>query len=184
MSTTPGGWLPLILTTLGAGAVGSIITTYGAQGRVRREARSRAMAALEHIDSARHARLVGEGFTYPRQAFAELEACCMVAGVPRRLFYWLKALLEAAAGPPSDPGPIIATFHLIDYSSFLIQQSLWHLILSRIARPFRIRRLLRIINRCSKISKMSWLCNVDLERDIARLGPVRRWIKEVEQHQL
>jgi hypothetical protein len=62
------------------------------------------MAALEHIDSARCARRIGEGFDYPRQAFADLEACCMVAGVPRRLFYWFKALSEAAAGPPSHPG--------------------------------------------------------------------------------
>jgi hypothetical protein len=124
--TDPSGWLALVLTTLGAGVIGSIITTYGSQGRVRREARSQALSVLQRIETARLSRTVGEGFAYDRNEFAALEAACMVAGVPRQPISWLTALSEASAGPPSDPGPIIATIHMIGYSSFLIQQSLWH----------------------------------------------------------
>jgi hypothetical protein len=78
---------------------------------------------------------------------------------------------------------MVATFHLIGYSSFLIQQSLWYPILSKIVQPFRVRRLRRAIDCCSTIPDMAWLRSVDLEQDIARLGPVWRWAKEIELHE-
>ena len=46
MSGVPVGWLPLVFTTLGGGAVGSLIASYGSQARDRRAARSEAMAFL------------------------------------------------------------------------------------------------------------------------------------------
>jgi hypothetical protein len=181
MSSSPDGWLPLLFTTLGAGALGSVITTYGAQGKFRRKTRSRALAALQEIESTRRARQVGEGFGYNRQVFAELEARCMVAGVPRRLVYWFDALSEAASGRDMHPGPIVAVFHLISYSSYLIHQSLWHPLLSRIAQPFRLRRLRRAIDRCSKVSPLEWLRDINDGKEPVRLGSVRGWVKEVDE---
>jgi len=181
MSSSLNGWLPLVFTTLGAGAVGSIISTYGTQGRTRRKARSRAMAALEGIEAARRARKVGEGFEYDREAFAELEARCMVAGVPRQPVYWFSALSQAAQGRVMDPGAIIATYRLISYSSLLIYQVLWHPFLSRIVLPFRLWRLRQAIGRCSKIQPMEFLNDVYANRDNERLGGVWEWVERVEQ---
>jgi hypothetical protein len=44
------GWMPLILTALGSGAISAVITTYGTQGRDRRTARVELMTALAHAD--------------------------------------------------------------------------------------------------------------------------------------
>jgi hypothetical protein len=79
-----------------------------------------------------------------------------------------------------DPGPIVAAFHLISYSSFLIHQSLWHPYLSKIDRPLQLWRLRRAVGRCSKIGQMEWLSDIDPEQDLARLGNVWRWVKAVE----
>lgn len=181
MSNTVGAWIPLIFTTLGAGAVGSIITTYGGQGRTRRKARSRAMSALEHIESARLARTVGEGFEFDREAFAELEARCMMAGVPRQPVYWFSALSQSAHGKVMDPGPIIATYRLITYSSLLIYQVLWHPWLSRILLPYRLWRLRRAIKRCSKVQPMEFLNKLYVNRDYEHLGGLWEWVERVER---
>jgi hypothetical protein len=177
--TDPSGWIALVFTTLGAGVIGSIITTYGSQGRVRRKARSQALSVLQRIETARLGRTVGEGLAYDRKEFAALEASCMVAGVPSQPVSWLTALSEASAGPPSDPGPIIATAYLIGYSSFLVQQSLWHPYLSRIFLYFRIWRLRRIVSRCSTLRNMDWLLQVDARHGVAQLGHVQRRAKEL-----
>jgi hypothetical protein len=181
MSSGPGGWLPLVLTTFGGGVVGSAITTYGAQGRARRKARSRAMIALEHIEATRLARTVGEAFAYDRQAFAELEARCMMAGVPRQPVYWYKALSEGAAGKDMDLGPIVASVRLIGYPGQLIYQALWHPYLSKLRRPFQLRRLQRTISRASKIHQMEWLESVHDERDLTQLSRVSSWVLSVTQ---
>jgi hypothetical protein len=175
MSSGASGWLPLVFTTLGGGVVGSSITTYGAQGRARRQARSRAMTALEHIEAARLARPAGEGFAYDRQAFAELEARCMMAGVPRRPVYWYKSLSEAAAGKDMDLGPIMATIHLIGYPGQLIYQALWHPYLSKPRRPFQLWRLRRAVSRATAMHQMEWLESVRQRRDLAGLSGVSSW---------
>ena len=45
-------WVPLLLTGLGAGVIGSVITTYGSQARERRGARKEALARLAEADRA------------------------------------------------------------------------------------------------------------------------------------
>ena len=105
----------------------------------------------------------------------------MVAGVPRRLVYWFDALSEAASDRDMDPGPIIAVFHLISYASYLIHQSLWHPLLSRIVQPFRLWRLRRAVNRCSKLGPLEWLSDLNDEKEPVRLGSVRGWVKAVHQ---
>jgi uncharacterized membrane protein len=49
MSTTPD-WL-LIVTGLGAGVVGSVITTYGTQTRERRQARAQSREAIRQVQN-------------------------------------------------------------------------------------------------------------------------------------
>jgi hypothetical protein len=46
-------WVPLLLTTLGAGATGAIITTYGAQASDRRAARAKARECLSNAENLR-----------------------------------------------------------------------------------------------------------------------------------
>lgn len=137
------------------------------------------MTALEHIEAARLARTVGEGFAYDRQAFAELEARCMMAGIPRQPVYWYKALSEAAAGKDMDPGPIIAAVRLIGYPGQLIYQALWHPYLSKLRRPFQLWRLQQAISRASKIGQMDWLASVHDDRDFTRLSRVSSWARSV-----
>lgn len=183
MSSIVSGWLPLIFTTLGAGAVGSVITTYGAQGRARRKARSRAMAALERIDSASRVRPGGEGFGYDQEAFAQLGACCLVAGVPQQPFYWFSAISDAAHANDMDPGSTLATYTLINYSSRMINLALWHPVLSRMVLPVKLWRLRRAIRRCSKIRAMRFLNRIYSSRDTERLGYVRGWALALEHEQ-
>jgi hypothetical protein len=180
MSSIPSGWLPFLFTTLGAGVVGAVITTYGAQRRIRRETRSRALETLERIEAARYARGVNEVFSHDHEAFAELEARCMVAGVPRRLVYWFNALSQAAAGTRMPLGPMAAIFNLISYSAFLTRQSLWHPYLCKISQPFQLRRLRRAVDRCSKIDTMVWLSDIQGDQGPMRFRHVRSWVKAVE----
>jgi hypothetical protein len=44
-------WAPIILTALGSGALGSIITTYGTQTRERRQARTQARDAIRRVEN-------------------------------------------------------------------------------------------------------------------------------------
>lgn len=141
------------------------------------------METLERIESARLARTLGEGFAYDRQAFAELGARCMLAGVPRQAVYWFTALSEGAAGHVLDPGPFIATHRLIGFSSSLVRASLWHPWISRIALPFQMRRLHRVIDRCSKFPTMQWLDSLKRTQDLMRLRGLWNWVKDVEHHE-
>ena len=56
-------WLPLVFTTLGGGAVGSLIATYGSQARDRRAARSEAMASIQRFELARGKRLAAKSLS-------------------------------------------------------------------------------------------------------------------------
>src|SRR5262249_479056 len=75
------GWLTLLITTLGAGAAGAIITTYGTQSRDRRNARAEVRARLNHV-----ARLAVNRETphdQLRSAFREVEDAAFIAAVPQ-----------------------------------------------------------------------------------------------------
>jgi hypothetical protein len=76
-------WVTLIFTTLGAGAVGSIITTYGSQTRERRAARAQARDCLRRaVNLARTLNPLHADIT---AALDELDTSAMIAGLPRGL---------------------------------------------------------------------------------------------------
>lgn len=74
-------WL-LILTGLGGGVVGSVITTYGTQTRQRREARSAAREAIRYAEDLFLHQPEHRDIT---AALARLENSAMLVGLPRRL---------------------------------------------------------------------------------------------------
>lgn len=87
MSNVPA-WL-LVITGLGSGFLGSVITTYGTQTRERRQARATARDALRHAEGIhdRSVRYVGgkiePSFQQLTDALNEFETAAMLAGLPR-----------------------------------------------------------------------------------------------------
>jgi hypothetical protein len=76
------GWAPIILTALGSGALGSIITTYGTQTRERRQARAQAREAIRQVQNLTVPVPTHEQLT---TALDNLETSAMLARLPRRL---------------------------------------------------------------------------------------------------
>jgi hypothetical protein len=161
MSSGPTGWLPLILTTFGAGVAGSLIATYGGQSRERRKARSEAMASLQKLETARLTRPVIKGFNYDDQDMAELSARCILAGVPQYLVSLYQFANEAPRylGTPHD-GPARPSVELafdearemlasalIEDAAVLLARALWHPWLSAFFRRRRARKTRDIIIR-------------------------------------
>jgi hypothetical protein len=150
MSSGPTGWLPLIITTLGAGAIGSMITTYGTQGRQRLDARSNAMACLERIEANRGLDPIAQGLQYNPEAFAELHMKCLVAGVPRHLVRTYERVSELSADLPKHPDAkadrarYLMAALLTERAGVLIRDALWHPLLSRTHRRRRVQKIRRI----------------------------------------
>jgi hypothetical protein len=81
MASAPTDWVTLVLTTLGGGAVGSIVATYTGQTRERRQARSEAREAImraEKVASPASTDAFGD-------ALETLETKAMLASMPRHL---------------------------------------------------------------------------------------------------
>jgi hypothetical protein len=149
--------LPTIIGGIGVGTVaGAFVTTYGGRGAEHRELRSKALAALEQIESRRlTTRPIGEGTYYESKAFAELKAVCMVAGVSPVVVSFYDEVCKASSkftrhgfnsGPDQPSGQIsfkalMSTLWLMDEAARLVRDSLWHPKLSLLIRPMRVRRL-------------------------------------------
>ena len=160
MSNNPTGWLPVLLTSLTAGgAIGAVITTYGAKSRERRQARSEVIACLQRIEVMRLSRPAKDGLLYVAADFAELETKCMVAGVPRELVFlyktanqrWTrltppKGLEGHAAEDMVAVAAFLAILALIDRAAELLTEAVWHPLLSRPLRRRRIESLTKMIN--------------------------------------
>ena len=73
-------WLTIAFTTLGAGAAGSIITTFGTQTRERRQARGEAREAIRQVQN-----LILQAPTYDQlaPALGNPETSAMLAGLPK-----------------------------------------------------------------------------------------------------
>ena len=82
MSSGPSGWFPLILTTLGAGATGAVISTYGTQTRERRQARAAAREALRNVENLTPSPDTREQVAAALDAF---DTSAMLAGLPRKV---------------------------------------------------------------------------------------------------
>jgi hypothetical protein len=81
MSGTPSGWAPLLLTTLGGGVLGSVVATYGAQARDRRQARAQAREAMRRAEKVA---MTGTGEELDA-ALEDLETSAMLARLPKNL---------------------------------------------------------------------------------------------------
>lgn len=75
-------WVPIVLTALGSGALGSIITTYGTQTRERRQARAQAREAIRQVQKLMFQVPTHEQLT---AALDNLETSAILARLPKRL---------------------------------------------------------------------------------------------------
>jgi hypothetical protein len=154
MSSGPTGWLPLVLTTLGAGAAGSVIATYGGQSRERRKARSQVMACLQRLEIARVTRPGNEPFYYDDKGLAELSTRCIVAGVPQHLVHLYELANDVSRGSggreqPDRPAARVRLEEardLLIYSATtdvaaLLARTVWHPWLSVLFRRRRAKQL-------------------------------------------
>jgi hypothetical protein len=161
MSGVPVGWLPLVFTTLGAGAVGSLIASYGSQARERRAARSEAMAFLQRVEIARGRKPGNEGNDFDDNDLAELETRCVLAGISRYLLDLYRMTNESGryrgghkAGPRiliEDPAldemRELVRHELISSAAELLASAVWHPWLTAPFRWWRARRLRRCLFR-------------------------------------
>jgi hypothetical protein len=81
MGSSGTDWPSLLLTTLGAGVIGSVVTLFGSQTRERRQARA---AARKAITRAEKAALHGTHEEFDA-ALEDLETAAMLAAFPRFL---------------------------------------------------------------------------------------------------
>jgi hypothetical protein len=144
-------WLTLVLTTLSAGAIGSIITTYGSQARERRDARKEALARLADADRA-----AGQPSS-DRKAIVDagraVGTAALLAGVPMYIadtyllaydtsrddrFKWAPPRIS-----PHDPASV--GIHIYREATELLTKVLWHPLLTLPMRRYRSRRLRRFI---------------------------------------
>jgi hypothetical protein len=160
MSSGPTGWLPLVLTTFGAGAAGSLIATYGGQARERRKAQSEVMACLQRLEIARANLTASERFNYDEKDMAELSARCVLAGVPQ----YLVSLYQLANDAPRyqkpddsrggsflkkdlDEARFQLAYALMDDAAALLGRAIWHPWLSMLFRRRRARKVRDLIAR-------------------------------------
>jgi len=85
MTNTAVTWAPIIFSALASGTVAAVVTTFGGQARARRKARTRILRRLGRLEVARSAAFehLEGGFSLDAELIADLEARCMLAGVPR-----------------------------------------------------------------------------------------------------
>jgi len=152
-------WPPIILTAIGSGAVGSIITTYGTQTRERRQARAQAREAIRQVQNSAYPVPTQEQLT---ATLDNLETSAMLAGLPKNLIainreaiYIRRGVMEsvATASPPDDPSLAasnsdlaFAADHIAGETLQLLVDATWHPILSAPYRWWRTRHLARVMD--------------------------------------
>lgn len=145
--------MPLVLTTLGAGAVGAIITTYGAQASDRRTARAKARECLAKAENlSRGGDISHEQIT---AAMDDLEVNAMIARLPRRLVDLHRVArvrlwaARRAAGSGEDPiltdPDAIASVRVGIEAGQLLSAAMWHPWLTAPYRWYRTRRLTKVL---------------------------------------
>lgn len=144
-------WVPLLLTGLGAGVIGSVITTYGSQARERRGARKEALARLAEADRA--AGQTSSDRAAILDAGRAVGTAALLAGVPLHVVDTYLVAYEAArddrlkwAPPrvtPYDPASV--GIHLYREATELLTKVLWHPLLTVPVRRYRSRRIRRFL---------------------------------------
>jgi hypothetical protein len=144
-------WVPLLLTGLGAGVTGSVITTYGSQARERRDARKEALARLADADHA-----IGEASNDRRSALDAGRAvgtAALLAAVPMHVVDTYLLAYDVARddrlkwAPPriSPHDPASVGIHVYREATELLTKVLWHPMLTLPVRRYRSRRIRRFI---------------------------------------
>jgi hypothetical protein len=152
-------WALVILTALGSGALGAIVTTYGTQTRERRQARTQVREALRQVQN-----LMRHVPTYEQltAALDNLETSAMLARLPQELtglnrdaLHTLREHLASVAEPHPSDGPELAdarsdtaflSDHIAGETIQLFIDATWHPILSAPRRWWRTRQLSRVMD--------------------------------------
>jgi hypothetical protein len=86
MTSTAAAWAPIVFSGLASGTIAAVVTTFGGQARARRKARAKILKRLRQLEIARRAAFEHfdeeGGFSLDAELIADLEARCMMAGVP------------------------------------------------------------------------------------------------------
>lgn len=144
-------WVMLVLTSLGAGVIGSAITTYGSQARERRDARKEALGRLADADRA-----AGQA-SGDRAAILDagraVGTAALLAAVPMYIVDTYLLAYDAArddqlkwAPPritPRDPDSV--GIHLYREATELLTKVLWHPLLTLPVRRYRSSRIRRFL---------------------------------------
>ena len=156
MSATPD-WI-LVVTGLAAGVIGSVITTYGAQTRERREIRVHARDDLQTVEN-----LATDPNTTKEEmaaALNKLEASAMIAGLPETLTavyrgarwkYWEQfrekpSHFALIAQPTTDNDVEWTTTASVAWQAAqLLAAATWHPRRGALYRLYRARRLTRLL---------------------------------------
>jgi hypothetical protein len=152
VSNAPGGWLPLIFSTLASGTVGGFITTFATQARDRRAARAQVRARVTEAERAaylpglQHADLV--------KALDDLEDAAFVAGVPSHVIELYRDARMAAwvvrvTTPPGDhaeDSPKVVSGRVAHQAAIMLIRILWHPWLTIPIHRWRIGRLRRVLD--------------------------------------
>lgn len=192
--SSPVNWLPLVFTTLGAGAVGSLIATYGSQARDRRVARSEAMASIQRFEIVRGQQdpvpdNIAEAFETLKLAqdgLTEVETRCLLAGIPRYLVDLYRLINESAGlrgyrkatsdqHVQLDYADAIVRHMLITRAASLLVSVVWHPWLTAPSRRWRAWRLQRLYFRV--YPQAEWQVRNDrrrLREEISHLQEMRR----------
>ncbi len=144
-------WVTLILTTLGAGAIGSIITTFGSQARDRRDARKEVLIRVAEAD-----RISGQAPSDRaaiRSAARAVASTAMLAGVPVHVVDTYLLAYDAVRDPqltwapqrlsPQDPACV--GIHIYREAVELLTNVLWHPLLTLPVRRHRSRHIQRFL---------------------------------------
>jgi hypothetical protein len=151
-------WAPIILTALGSGALGSIITTYGTQTRERRQARTQARDAIRRVQNLTFPVPSREQLT---TGLDNLETSAMLARLPKKLtslnrealYIRRDSMASVAKAEPPD-APEFATYesdiafaseHIAAETLQLLVDATWHPILGAPYRWWRNRQLSRVM---------------------------------------
>ncbi len=152
-------WAPIILTALGSGALGSIITTYGTQTRERRQARAPAREAIRQVQNLTFPVPTHEQLT---AALDNLETSVMLARLPKRLtglnreaLYIRRDVMASVAEADSPDNPesansrsdmAFASDHIAGETLQLLIDATWHPALGVPYRWWRTRQLARVMD--------------------------------------
>jgi len=175
-------WVPLLITGLGAGVIGSVITTYGSQARERRDARKEALLHLADAD-----RVTGQASSDRAvilDAGRAVATAAHLAGVPMYVADTYLLAYDAVRedrlkwAPPrvTSHDPASVGIHLYREAMELITGVLWHPWLTLPLRRYRSRRIRRFLaGVLPRAPRSSWVAPVAQENgNVLRFMPPKR----------